>query len=163
MFTPLKPSPLPWQLSRSGFDEVDQRMKAMVFPLNTESVFKDGKSFFNSSAATNKSAKKHLVLLRILPTVLRGFVQSIRRALRFLVLGWRLLEGQVHSFNECIRLNVEPGGRALDPALIESAKAFIIKGLSMTTGAVPPSTLVPYLHIFGHYPDSATLFGILIW
>ena len=164
-FTPLKPSPLPWQLSRTGFNEVDVRIKALVFPLNTEHILKDGKSFLNSSAATGKSAKKHLMLLRILPTVLRGFVPALRRGLRFFVLGWRILDGQVHSFNQCLRLNIEPGCRSMDPdpAVIKKIKDLVIKGLSMITGAVPPSLVIPYLHIVGHYPDSGEVFGILGW
>ena len=162
-FTPLTPSPLPWRLTRIGFDEVDKRILAMVFPHKTESIIKDGKSFLNSCAATCKTSKKHLALFVILPTVLRGFTRPLRRGLRFCVLGWRLLEGQVYSFNECMRLNVEPGSRVLDPAVIKSADTFIVKGLAMTTGAVPPSTLVPYLHILGHYALMAMLFGILTW
>ena len=163
MFTPLKPSPLPWQLTQTGFDAVDARIKGLVFPHNTERVLHAGRSFLNSSAAVWKSSQRHLLLLRILPTVLRGFVQALRRGLRFLVLGCRLLEGQVHSFNECKGLNLEPGSRSLDPTVIPMARTFVIRGLSMTTGAVPPSTLIPYLHILSHFPDAAVIFGILLW
>lgn len=162
-FTPLKPAPLPWRLTPLGFKEVDKRVLAMVFPCNTERVIKNGASFLNSCAATSKSAKKHIMLIRILPTVLRGFVMSVRRALRLLVLGWRMLEGQVYSYNECKRLGIEPGARALDPDVIPMAKKLIVEGLSMTTGAVPPSTIIPCLHLVGHFPDQAKIFAILIW
>lgn len=162
-FTPLKPAPLPWRLTPAGFKEVDKRVLAMVFPCNTERVIKDGKSFLNYCAATSKSIKKHIMLIRILPTVLRGFVQSVRRALRSLILGWRMLEGQVHSYNECKRLGIEPGARSLNPDVIPTAKKVLVEGVSMTTGAVPPSTIVPCLHLLTHFGDQTALFGILIW
>lgn len=163
MFSPRRPTLLPWQLTRAGFEEVDQRIKVMVFPLKTEAVLYKGRSFLNSAAATSKSATKHLMLFRVLPTVLRGFVQPVRRALRFLVLGWRLLEGQVHSYNECMRLRIEPGGRSLDPNILPTAKKFMVEGLAMTTGSVPPSTLIPCLKVLVHYPDQAVILGILTW
>lgn len=163
MFRPRTPSHLPWRLTRVGFNAVDERVRSLVFPLNTERVLKDGASFLNSAAATCKSAKKHMMLIRILPTVLRGFVQSVRRGLRKVVLGWRLLEGQVHSFNKCSRLGIEAGCRSLSPGVIETAKLVLVEGISMSSGAVPPSTIIPYLHSLVHYPDSAIIFGILLW
>ena len=163
MFTPRQPQSLPWRLSSDGFDEVSRRIRSLVFPANTERVLLKGKSFMNLTAAIYKSAKKHLMLLRILPTVLRSFVQALRRGLRYLVLGWRLLEGQVHSFNKCNSLSIEPGGRSLDLQIIPTAKKLMIKGVVMTTGSVPPSTVVPYFHISGHSGDAAKIFGILTW
>lgn len=163
LFRPRNPTHLPWRLTATGFQQVDKRIKSLVFPLCTERVLKNGKSFLQSSAATSKSAKKHLMLLRILPTVLRGFVKGVRRGLRFLVLGWRLLDGQVNSFNQCVRLGIEPGGKSLDPQVIQTAGTLIVKGIAMTTGAVPPSTLIPYLHILSHYGDDSETFGILSW
>ena len=163
MFTPRRPQPLPWRLTPAGFDEVSRRIRSLVFPTNTERVLKKGKSFMNLTAAIGKSAKKHLMLLRILPTVLRGFVQALRRGLRYLVLGWRMLEGQVYSFNKCKSLTIEPGGRSLDPKIIPTAKKLIVKGVTMTIGSVPPSTIIPYFHIVGHSADAAIMFGILIW
>ena len=94
-FTPGRLTPLPWRLSREAFDQVDRRILNMVFPRNTEPVTKDGRSFLNYTAAANKTSKKILCLLVILPTVLRGYVQALRRGLRLIALGLRMLEGQV--------------------------------------------------------------------
>ena len=163
MFSPLKPSPLPWQLTKDGFDVVDRRVRGLVFPLNTERVLNKGRSFLQSTGATGKTSKKILMLMRILPTVLRGFVRALRIGLCYVVLALRLLEGQVHSFNTCRDLGIEPGTRCLNPEVIPKSKKLLIKGISMTTGAVPPSTIVPCLHLSSHYPDLAKLFGVLIW
>lgn len=162
-FTPLRLGRLPWRLSREAFDEVDRRVLRMVLPHNTEAVTKQGRTFLRFTNASNKTSKKLLALLVILPTVLRGYIQPLRRALRLLVLGLRMLDGQVHSYNECIRLGVEPGSRTFDKRLIPEITKLIITGLCMTTGSVPPSTLVPCLHLLSHYPDQAILFGILRW
>ena len=156
-------SPLPWRLTRDAFKEVDRRIVCMVFPHNTERVTKDGKSCLRSAAATCKTAKKMIMLLYILPTVLRGYVQALRRGLRFMVLALRMLDGQVHSYNECIRLGVEPGTRCFDPDLIPTIKKFITLGLAMVTGSVPPSLLIPCLHLLGHHGDHGKRFAILRW
>ena len=95
VFTPRRVAPLPWRLSREAFDEVDRRVLRMVLPHNTEPFTKDGRSFLNFSKASNKTSKKLLILLVVLPTVLRGYIQPLRRGLRLLVLGLRMLEGQV--------------------------------------------------------------------
>ena len=80
-----------------------------------------------------------------------------------MVLGLRMLDGQVHSFNQCKRLHIEPGSRSFAPDLIPTIRKFLVCGLSMITGAVPPSTLIPYLKVLCHYADQADLFGILRW
>ena len=147
-FLPRRPVPLPWRVSLEAFNEVDRRIRAMVYPHNTERVInKDGRSFLRLTEASNKHSKKILALLVILPTVLRGFIQALRRGLRLFVLGLRMLEGQVHSFNECRRLGVEPGSRCLDNSKIPTIKKLILIGLAIIEGSVPPSTLIPYLHI----------------
>ena len=162
-FTPLQLGRLPWRLTREAFDEVDRRILRMVFPHNTESLTKGGRTFMRFTNAANKTSKKILALLVILPTVLRGYLQGFRRGLRLLVLGLRMLEGQVHSYNECIRLGVEPGSRTFDNTLIPKSRSLIVTGLAMIVGSVPPSTLVPCLHLLGHYPEQTALFGILRW
>ena len=163
MFLPLTPSHLPWRLTREAFEEVDRRIVSMIFPHNTERVTKDGKSCLRAPAATCKTSKKLIMLLYVFPTVLRDYVQPLRRGLRTVVLALRMLDGQVHSFNECQRLNIEPGCRSFDPKMIPTIRLLIVTGISMTYGSVPPSTLVPYLHILGHYADHGDLFAILRW
>ena len=37
-YTPLQPKPLPWRLSKSAFNQVDQRILNMSFPHNTSTV-----------------------------------------------------------------------------------------------------------------------------
>ena len=162
-FVPTSPAQLPWRLSRTAFDQVDRRVLRMVFPHNTESLVKDGRTFLQYSNASNKTSKKLLALLVVLPTVLRGHVQALRRGLRLVVLGLRMLEGQVHSYNECIRLGVEPGSRTFDNRLIPKIRRLIVTGLAMVTGSVPPSSLIPCLHLLSHYAEHAALFGILKW
>ena len=76
---------------------------------------------------------------------------------RWMVLGLRMLDGQVHSFNQCKRLHIEPGSRSFAPDLIPTIRKFLVCGLSMITGAVPPSTLIPYLKVLCHYADQADL------
>ena len=162
MYAPRTPTPLPWRLTRDGFDTVDRRIVSMVFPANTERVVKDGKSFLRAPAAICKTAKKIMMLLYIYPTVLRGYVSALRRALRFVVLGLRMLQGQVHSFNECTRLQIEPGSRCFNPADISVIRKLIVEGLSMVTGSVPPSAIIPCLHVLEHYADQAELFAALL-
>ena len=45
-------------------------------------------------------------------------MRSLRKGLCHLTMGLRMLEGQVHSYNECVRLGVEPGSRCLDKKLL---------------------------------------------
>ena len=163
MFKPRTPELLPWRLTRDAFEEVDRRIVSMVFPQHTERVTKNGKSCFRLGAATCKTSKKMIMLLYILPTVLRDYVQAFRRGLRFIVLAIRMIDGQVYSFNKCQRLNVEPGSRCFHPEYTPMIRSFLARGLSMMTGSVPPSTLIPCLHILGHYGDDADLFAILRW
>ena len=75
MFKPIKPSPLPWRLSREAFEEVDRRIVCMVFPRNTERVTtKDGRSFLRSASATNKTKKKtHLRSVFLIIRLGEGF------------------------------------------------------------------------------------------
>ena len=56
-----------------------------------------------------------------------------------------------------------PGSFCLDPKMIPTSKTFVIDGLVMMQGAVPPSVLKPSLHATSHYPDHAILFGIIWW
>ncbi len=53
-----------------------------------------------------------LILTVLLPTTLRGFVKLLHQAICNLAEVLRKLNGQVHSFNRCMRLNIEPGSRA---------------------------------------------------
>ena len=191
-FTPRRLAPLPWRLSREAFNQVDRRIQNMVFPYKTEPVTKNGRSFLNFTAASNKTSKKILCLLVILPTVLRGYVQALRRGLRLIVLGLRMLEGQVythtprarahthhdthtqhhahththtqvHSYNKCVRLGVEPGSRCFDTNLVSKIQKLLVTGIAMVTGSVPPATIVACLHLLCHYAGHAELFGILRW
>ena len=57
-------------------------------------------------------SQKHLVLLQLLPTTLRGFVPRMHEATCRLVEGLRLLDGQVHSHNRGKELCLDPTSRA---------------------------------------------------
>ena len=148
-FTPMTPTPLPWRVNAAGFKDVDQRVLNMVYPHNTERVVKKGKSFLQLTAAACKTGKKILALTVVLPTVLRGYVHALRRGIRLMVLGLRLIDGQVHSYNECRRLGVEPGSRCIDKRQIEHINRLIVQGIARIEGSVPPSTLPQYLHVIG--------------
>ena len=137
----------------------------------------------HSTSATKKTAEKLLALLVVLPTVLRHYIRPLRRGICFLVLALRMLEGQVHSYNECIRLGVEPRSRCLDKRLLPTIRLggvvgvvlwtthkydildvyrkMLIEALAMIEGSIPPSTLKPSLHCVGHYPDHALVYGLL--
>ena len=162
-FVPRKLAPLPWRLNREAFNDVDRRVLNMILPHNTESICRDGRSFLNFSKASNKTSKKLLILLVILPTVLRGYVQPLRRGMRLIILGLRMIDGQVHSYNASVRLGVVPGSRTFDPSLVPKIRELLVTGIAMVTGSVPPSSLVACIHLLCHYADHAELFGILRW
>ena len=71
-----------------------------------------GQSYWSKSSAIWKMSQKHLVLLQLLPTTLRGFVPQMHESTCRLAEGLRLLDGQVHSRNRALELCLDPRSRA---------------------------------------------------
>ncbi len=151
-YLPAKPAPLPWRLTPQALADVDRRIHNMVFPHNTDRLVKEGLcpleshtlqftlsihttglSFLLSNKPTSKTAQKLMALLVVLPTALRHYVRNLRRGLSLLTLGLRMLEGQAHSFNECIRLGVEPGSRCLDKRNLRKIRLVVMSTHTLLT------------------------------
>ena len=88
-------------------------------------------------------------------------MNPVRTALRSIVLGLRILEGQTFSLNEQVRLGLDRGFKALRKASIARAKTLIVEGLSMLEGCCPVRKLVPALHCLVHYAEGTEMHGIL--
>ena len=126
--------PLPWRLSEDAINRLDQRVRNIVYPHNTNGCSKEGSSFFKKSGRAWRTAEKIMALLNILPTALRDYVPTVRTALRTLVWGLRLLEGRCLSANEARSMGVLPGSSPITQEDIEKAADLIIKGLSELEG-----------------------------
>ena len=107
----------------------------IVYPHNMNGCSKDGSSFFKKSGRAWRTAEKLTALLRIMTTVLRDYVPTVRTALRHLILGLRLLEGRCCiNGNEAAFLNIFPGSSPISEKDIEKAASLIIEGLSELEG-----------------------------
>ena len=110
-----------------------------------------------------KCKHKMYILLVLLPTLLRGFVPAVHRALLTLVYGLRILDGQVFSAAEADDLGVTVGSHSVKKSLISFGRTLVILGLVLLEGSFPISHLNPALHHIVHYPDMVALIGILRW
>ena len=67
-------------------------------------------------------------------SVLRHFVPAVRKGLRKVILGLRILQGRCINGNEAAEMNVQPGNRPiLDDDIVKAGK-LIIEGLSFLEG-----------------------------
>ena len=123
-------NPLPWRLSDRAKTIVNQRVVGISYPHLTPTC-SAGKQSFIFKEGCWRTAEKIQALLVVLVPSLRGFVKPLRTALRSLVLGLRILEGQSLSVNEQIRLCLDRGFKALKKTSISRAKTLILEGLSM--------------------------------
>ena len=107
----------------------------------------------------------HLLCLQvILPTCLRGFVQSVHRAILTMVYALRKLDGQVVCEFEATRiLNVLPGSHILEKNLLPSVHKELAIGLCMVEGSIPACHINPLLHRFVHYPKLTAEKGLMRW
>ena len=153
-------NPLPWQLSKRAKSIVNERVVRTITPHLTPKCSIDKSSFIYRQGCW-RTASKLQALLVILVPALRGFVRPLRTALRSLILGLRLLEGQTFSVNDLRRLGLRQGFHALAKRDITCAKKMILEGLSMLEGCCPVRKLVPATHCLVHYADGAALHGIL--
>ena len=125
---------MPWRLSFTALEEVDSRVLKIVYPRGTNGCSKDGLSFFKKSGRTWRTSEKLMALLHILTTALRGYVPTVRAAVRHLVWGLRILQGRCISESEAKSLKVEPGSSPLSNKDTKKAKPLIIEGLSEIEG-----------------------------
>ena len=75
----------------------------------------------------------------------------MRYALNTFVWAMRRLLGQVHCFEEAIRLGILPGSRSVDKEKIPRLNREVILGLILFTGALPISHFNPGVHHFVHF------------
>lgn len=154
-------NPLPWRLSKRAKTTVNARVAGICYPHHTPTCSDHNQQSFIFRQGCWRTAEKIQALLVVLIPSLRGFVTPLRTALRSLVLGLRLLEGQTFSVNELIRLGLTQGFKAVSNESIRRAKTLILEGLSMIEGCCPVRKLVPALHTLVHYADGTKMHGIL--
>ena len=75
----------------------------------------------------------------------------MRYALNTFVWAMRRLLGQVHCFDEAIRLRILPGSRSVDKEKIPRLSREVILGLILFTGALPIGHFNPGAHHFVHF------------
>ena len=153
-------NPLPWRLSKRAKDIVNERVVGISYPHHTPTC-SAGKQSFVYREGCWRTAEKIQALLVVLVPSLRGFVTPLRTALRSIVLGLRILEGQTFSINEQVRLCLDRGFKALEKASLGRAKILILEGLSMLEGCCPVRKLAPALHCLVHYSDATAMHGVL--
>lgn len=153
-------NPLPWRLTKRAQSIVNARVVGICYPHHTPTCSANNESFINGQGCW-RTSEKIIALLTILVPSLRGFVTPLRTGLRSLVHGLRILEGQVFSVNDLVRLGLDQGFKALLKTSISRAKTLILEGLSMIEGCCPVRKLVPALHCLVHYADGTKMHGIL--
>lgn len=130
---------LHWRLSDEDVKLVDARVRTLVYPHSCVRVGTLHRSFWTDSQCAWKMKERMFALLVVMPTCLRGCVPPIHRAFIKLVWGLRILDGDTHSYNQCVRLGIEPGTHCLQKSRIDTAHKLIITGLSMLEGCIPVS------------------------
>ena len=99
----------------------------------------------------------------VLPTVLRGFVPAVHRAILTLIFALRQLDGQVYSYDDAKALGVRPGSHCIVTADLTSIHKQLLTGLSLLEGCIPVIQLKPSLHHFVHHAEHTLMFGALRW
>ena len=153
-------NPLPWRLSKRAKTIVNDRVTRISYPHHTPTCNAEKQSFIFRQGCWRTAEKIQALLVILIPS-LRNFVAPVRTALRSLVLGLKMLEGQTFSVNEQVRLCLDRGFKGLHKEDIQRAKKLILEGLSMLEGCCPVKKLVPALHCLVHYADGTALHGIL--
>ena len=154
-------NPLPWQLSKPALAVVNKRVVQLCYPHYIHMCHVGGDSFFHRAGCW-RTANKLLAFLVILIPVLQGFVKRFREALRRVVHGLRILQGQTCSVNEAAAMNFHRDTSIfLRKSDINKAKNLIITGLSILEAVVPICLLKPSIHCLCHYGDGAALWGLL--
>ena len=154
---------LPWRLGKDDIAILDQRVRDMMWPHYMDILLKKGVSFWRKSETCPKCKDKSYIFLVLLPTLLRGFVPSVHRAILTLVYGLRLLDGQVVSAAEAEEIGVMAGSHVLKKTAIPHAGELVVLGLVLLEGSFPIAHLNPALHHLVHYPHMVTRVGCLRW
>ena len=83
-----------------------------MYPHYTEVVALKGKSYWSKSSSIWKMSQKHMVMLVLMPTTLRGLVSRMHEAICRIAEGMRLIDGQALSLNQARTLCIPPGSLA---------------------------------------------------
>ena len=92
--------------------QVESRTLSLVYPHYTEVLSVAGKSFWTKPSVMWKMSHKHIILLVLLPTCLRGLVERVHEAVCGLAEALRLLDGQVFSIRRAREHHVPFGSYA---------------------------------------------------
>ena len=172
--------PLPWRLTTEQRLFLDRRMATLCWPERIEKLYYDGASFWTKPCRMWKARRKFTLLYFILPCQLRDQVPAVRNALnvfvwamRRLLVGWctcllvptsltlyrtlshinphHTTQGQVHSYENAVKLEILPGSRSIDKASVPALDAEVTKGLVLFNGCLPADGLNPSMHHFSHF------------
>ena len=133
-----------------------------MWPQYIEKLYYNGASFWSKPDRIWKARRKIRLLYYILPTQLRDQVPAVRLALNTFVWAMRKLLGQVHSFDEAVRMHILPGSRSVDKRGIPLLQRQVILGLILLTGCFPIGHINPGAHHFGHVGKFTFTHSLLI-
>lgn len=152
---------LPWRLSKDDKIELETRMKNVIWPHYMERLYYRGKSFWSAPSRMWKARRKFRLLYFMILTQLRGKVPSVHRALMTFVWSMRQMDGQVHSHEAAVAMNILPGSRSFKKTSLPDVKRLMVLGLSLIEGTFPIGSLAPGIKHFVHYPQYTGTHGIL--
>lgn len=153
--------PLPWRLTEAELDTLGKMTASLIWPRYIERVHYKGVSFWENTSRIWKCRRKMRLLYFLLPTLMRDVLPAVRHALYVFVWAMRRLQGQVHSYEEALRLEILPGSFAVDKRGIQQAHTDLIRGLVLLEGCLPLSHLNPAMHHFVHYAEYTASHGPL--
>ena len=155
--------PFPWRLSKEQLRILNDRVVNMWCPHYRDKLFKGKTSFWKKSMYCWKTKHKLNIFLVLLPTLLRGCVPVVHRALLRLIFALRRLDGLVVSIDEAIRLGICPGSHAFPKGTLEHVMKDLILGVVMLEGCFPITILNTTLHHILHFAEQTGMFGVLRW
>ena len=161
--TSVDPAPLPWRLTGDQIKLLSKRTKSMRWPHHMERMFYRGFSMWEKPSRMWKCRRKHRLLYHVLPVQLRDQVPRFRNAIVLFAWTMRRLDGQVHCYEDALRLGVLPGSRVLVRRKIKGLHKDLICALVLIEGSVPVGHLIPTWHHFVHYCEFTETHGILRW
>ena len=122
----------------------------LIWPQYIEKLYYNGASFWSKPDRMWKARRKIRLLYYILPTQLRDQLPAVRFALNTFVWAMRRLLGQVHSFDEAVRMKILPGSRSVDKRSTPLFQRQVVLGLILLTGCYPLGHINPGAHHFCH-------------
>ena len=112
-----------------------------MYPHSCVTVGNLHRSFWKDLHCVCKMSQRMFALLIIMPGCLRRCIPLFHNALLKLVWGLRILDGNVHSYNQCVRLGIETGTHCLRKSRVKTAHRLIVTALSLLEGCMPVSLL----------------------